>query len=249
MKRRIFLALALWLACFPAWAAVAFQAKGTGACNVASNVGTCTTLTIPGGGTKVALAVVVAYTGPSIVTAATTTWGGTAMTLVTGTPSFSVNHSGTVMFCLAAPATGAQTLSVNLSAPAGITEIHMIGASFTGVDQATPCRNGVSATPATSGGAVGSITVTSAIGNIPVAVFSQGDASDISTNGTTIVIDDSGPSVGITSNYNTGAATVAMTTTPGSGAVKWGISGLDLLADSGGGGAVLHQRTLTGVGQ
>ena len=63
-------------------------------------------------------------------------------------------------------------------------------------------------------------------------MFGQGQTTIASTNGTTVIVDNSGPNISIAANYNTGAATVAMTSTAPS--ATWEMSGADIAAASGG---------------
>lgn len=234
-----FLSLCL---CGGAEAAVAHDATGTGVCVSGTSPVSCTTLTV-GSISNGALVVIIDYAAAAAQTAITATWNGTSMTRIGG--QFSVAHdNGTEMFCLVAPTAGAQTLTVTMTATS-LSEIHVIGTSFSGADQTTPCKNFTSATDQTA--TTGSLTVTSTTGDQTVAVQSQGDDAISSVNNTQIVIDNSGPLISISGNYASGSSTVAMTATAGS-SVPWQMSGLDVAAASGG-GAVFHSRLLRDVGQ
>lgn len=220
--------------------AVAFDAKGTVKDVVVSSL-TDTSLTIGTGGSNYALVVYVCSQSTIGAPTYTVTWNGVTVPLV-GTPTWvAASSGGTALFCLAGPATGNHTLSVSTSVHVA-GELHVIAASFTGVDQTTPAQNPASATGQTN--TTATISVTSATGNIATAIFAQDQQPNNSTNGTNIVLNNVGPGMGCAANYIAGSATATLTATAGGSATDWTISAMDLLAASGGGPTLMGASQL-----
>jgi len=214
-----------------AGSSVTHDASGTAACD-GTGSGTitlnCTTLTIGTGGSNYALVVYASFAAVAVPSVATATWNGTSVPNVVNAVNPN-NSAGVEMWCLAAPTSGNQTLSITITAT-DLTEIHAIAASYYNVNQTTPCANGTSSTSATES-LTGSITVTSNVGDIATAVFTQGQTSEASMNGTVIVInDDAGPNVDFNANYIAGASTVNLTCTASSGTPQWAIGAVDIQA-------------------
>jgi hypothetical protein len=243
---RAALLLVLLLVCGwyrPSSAAVAFDATGTAACDGATSPVACSTLTI-GSGSNRALVVLVDFGGSAVAPAVAVTWGGTALVSL-GTQFSTGQTIGTALLCLAAPASGNQILSATVTG-VGVTEIHVIGVSFTGANQTTPCQNFTSATDQTA--TTASLTVTSATGDQVVAVQAQSNVGVNSVNNNQVVIDNNGPAITLSGNYANGASTVAMTAT-GSGSTIWQTSGVDVAAAGGGAPAPTPTQLLMGIGQ
>lgn len=233
--RRFLLALLLCLAAAPAWGVVAFDSKNTAICDSATTTVSCTSTKSPtvGAGANRALAVLVVYSSGSGIapTAYGATWNGTVVPLV-GQSAYSIGAAGgTAVLCLAAPASGNNTLIVT---PVGITvtELHVVSFSVTGADQTTPCQNyqgimdqATSSTP--------TITVTSASGNIPFAIFANPNVVFGATAQTLLIEDSSiGPQFGYGANYGVGAATTALSFSLSGSSVNQ-ISGADFKAAAG----------------
>lgn len=232
MIARIVVLLLAFIVCSPAWAAVAFSSKGTAECHAASNTVTCATETVGTGLTNPVLVAYVVYSDNTSAATLTATWNGTSMTQV-GSVYDTTNHLGTAIFCLAAPATGAQSL-VTTDTSTNSFEIHAIAAAFTGANQSTPCKN---ATSSSNQASPGSLTITSATGDYATAVFTQAQTSGITLNGTTSIVNsDSGPNQGIYAEASTGASTVTLTATAAS--AKFAGEGVDIAAA--GGGSPVH---------
>lgn len=234
----LLIAALLCLSSAPSLAAVAHDATGTAECVGASPL-SCATLTV-GTISNGVVAALVAWTGSSAPTQSATD-NGTTMTLV-GTQFSAAHTDGTTLFCLKAPAAGVHTIIVTQT---GGGEIHLIGASFSGANQTTPCDNYTSSTD--QAGTTGSLPITSASGNAAVSVQTQGDDAINAVSNTQIVIDNSGPSISISGNYATGSTNPTLTATANS-SVSWQMGGMDIAA-AGGGGAVTHLRLQKDVGQ
>ena len=229
-----------------AQAAVAFDAKGTADCTSTTATVTCSTLTIGAGGSNYALVAYVSYANNSLPTSVTATWNGTSMTRI-GTLQYSSTLSiGTAVFCLPAPTSGSHPLVITINGTIASPEVHTIGASFTGADQTTPCKNATTLTDFS--GTTGTLTVTSATGDIATGSWTQNFTTINTMSGTIIVTDDSGPNTGMYANYAPGAATVALTATA-NGSASWQGTGIDIAAAGGGGGATsAGTMMLMGVG-
>lgn len=237
--RRLLLAALFCLGAAPAWAAVAFDAKSTAACDAVASTISCSTLTIGAGLTNSAVVIYLNFNSPAAPTL-TATWNGTTAPIV-GTAQWSAtgNLTGTAIFCLAAPASGNHAIAISATGTV-MTELHVSGASFQGVNQTTPCKNAatitdsVGMTPAAPN-ATGTIAVTSATGDLATAIFAQIEQLTSSSNGTTLNITNAGPQSGYVNNYVTGTATASLTGTASGTVNNWEITGVDIAAAAGGG--------------
>jgi len=217
-------------------AAVAFVAKGTISTNDASPTSplTNTSLTVTGAANSALVVYIAASSGGTLTYAAT--WNGVTVPAVTGTSLYDgASSSQVAMFCLAAPATGAKTLSISWTGTAG--EVDYIAVQFSGVNQSTPCTNGTSLTNPASTAAI-SIPITSANGNMCTAVFNSPDPS-MTMNGTSLWSNTAGASINDAGNYLLSTTTTTTLTDNASGNTNLVGAGLNLLAAGGGTPAAL----------
>jgi len=126
----------------------------------------CSTTFVVGSGTNRALAVGCSFSADA-VSAISVTYNSVSVPLVSGTDTTGSSESGarTMVFALAAPASGSHTIAVSWTTASVIS----CGAvSVTGADQTTPMNNGnkASANNTTSG----ALTVTSTNGDLAFAV-------------------------------------------------------------------------------
>ena len=135
--------------------AIAFDAAATGV----QTFGTGLTYSHTCTGTDRALFVMVAASQ----TVSSVTYGGVAMTLISG------SGTGLVLAGLLNAASGANDIVITTAAP---DPINAASASYTGVDQATGWEN---LAQATTGDASPSVSVTSATGNLVVGGTAWGD--------------------------------------------------------------------------
>lgn len=234
----------LALAC-PASAAVTIDAVSG---SFAAGVGV-TTLSIPltvGTVSNGALAVELVFETSAVPTILTSTWNITGtLVVVTGTTSTNgANSSSSVIYCMAAPASGAHNAVFTWT---GAANAYGVAISVAGADQTTPCQNGNNAISAIAVASPVTVTVTSAVGDIAFAVEVQPSSLWGAISGTTIATDTSGPTQGTAANYAPGAATVTLTAAY-TGTSLWSASGADFKAAAGG-ASPPPMRTMIGVGK
>lgn len=222
--------------------AVAFDAKSSAVVNV-SGVATMTLNNITvGSGSNSALFFLIVWGNGTNPTVSACNWddAGTpqGMTLVTGTQNASgASSMACAIYRLVAPTPGTKNLKISWTAiPSNNIEAHAVAVSFTGVDQATPTRNGATVFQASAVAPPATITIASATGNQIIAGFEQQAAvwPGTACSGNEIAQQDSGPNFGTAYSYTSGAASVSPTAT-WSGNDPWVAFGCDVQAASGGG--------------
>ena len=188
--------------------------------------------TVTSSGSNLALVVAVGVGArPDDGLALSVTYNSVAMTSAGLMHADNTDHGFVQMFCLAAPATGTNTVAVSLSG--GIGDLVGGSISFTGVNQATPCKN--AATAYSSGTSV-SVAVTSTAGDMVVDAVGTGSGVTASTQ-TLEWLNNL--------NHATADANAAQSVAAGAPSVTmgytgindfWGIIGVDLAAASGSSG-------------
>lgn len=235
MRRLIlFTFVLLWLAS-PAQAQVAFDAVAHSSLASAGTSIPSFNITIGAGVTNGAVVVGLTFENTT-TTGISVTVGGNAASLVASTTAS--NTFQTMLYCIATGSTHGATAVVvswtgSVAAAAGAI-------SFSGVDQATPCNNGNSATATTTGSATPeSITITSTSGDLtfdwntnngPVATTSPNQMSRFQFKGADFLNSNSG-------STGPGTGTATHTWTYGTFEAV-AISGVNMKAASGGGGGV-----------
>ena len=185
--------------------------------------------TVTSSGSNLALVVGVGVgANPDTGLTLSVTYNSIAMTSIGVVHANNTNNGFVQMFCLAAPSSGGHTVAVSLSG--GTADLIGGSISFTGVNQAAPCKNAVTAY---SSGTSVSVNVTSAAGDMVVDTVGTGTGVSTSTQ-TLRWLKNLNP--------NTADANAAQSTAAGASSVTmgytgandyWAIIGVDLAAASG----------------
>lgn len=213
--------------------AIAFDAASS-----ATNVASSLTFSHTCAGSDRALTVGVAGWKAGGFTA-TVTYNAVNVPAVSGASSLPHSGNGRAeMFCLAAPATGANNIVVTAS---GSAELNAGGQSYTGVDQTTPADGGTGATGTST---AATVAVTSAAGDLAVCVVASFSV-DFSPNSGETERWETNPGGGLEEGAGyeeAGAASVTIGATL-TASQAWGIAACNLNAAAGGGGGTTIRRS------
>ncbi len=218
--------------------AVSLNATPTSSDTEASAVTTVTVadLTIAAGSNIGLVATLVLQVGVSAVTC---TWNGVSMTSRVSAAN-ATNDTEVHIFVLRNPATGNHSLTASWTTA---SDAVLSGIAFNGVDQTSDTVSFPNATSATGNTATSTVTVTTQTNNAVVAVHGNGGASFASVDNTQLFLDNTAPHFLSAGNYKvtSGSASVTLTGTLGS-AQQWVSGGIDALAATAGGGAVVAKQ-------
>lgn len=163
-------------------------------------------------GSNIALVVSITWDSALPPTGIAATWDGVSMTRLVNVGAAS---AACELWGLANPAIGNKTLAVSWT---GSVKTFVNGVAFNGVDQSTPFPH------TNTGQVVTTIDVTSAVGNLVMAQMSN-LTSLSGLTGTTVFVDNSSGAIATAgSNYDSGAASVAI----GDAATLTNIVGIDI---------------------
>mgnify|MGYP001587423595 CR=1 FL=1 len=178
-------------------------------------------LTVGAGANRALLAIFCFGNNASPPTSISVTWNGVGLTQIANTLVHDGTDIGIVMFGLANPASGNQTLAFSWTG----TQAYSVDAiSFTGVDQSTPFTNGVNASGVGTTQNPG--TITSPVGDYAAAAFAS--TVTYSAVDPTQLFQDTGASFPVgAANYTAGTGTLALTTTTAS-STRWAASGVNV---------------------
>lgn len=194
--------------------------------NGAVSFSNSTTLTV-GTGTNRALLVGVSWSGGAQPAGVSITWGGVALTLISGTSiGFGTPGANTAIYGLLNPASGTLALAGSWT---GARDFCVGAVSYTGVSQTSFATSftgyGVNGTSGNN-----SVTVTSAVGDACFACFANDASAYTALTGTTVYNDGNPTLISAAACRDTGAASVTLTATTSGGANNWGASGIDIKA-------------------
>ena len=244
MIKRLLLAALIWIASWPALAAVAFDAQSTS--GVAGSGGPTYSWTHTPVGTPTAVGVwITSYNGATGFTPTGVTYGGSSMTLAL-TGSGSLNDLDT-LYCLTSPPSGAQTVVITF----GGTGQYFIAAAVTVTGSSTStCFRNTGNTPSTSATSPASTTLTTVSGDLVVDMMQVFSGSAITKGGSQTLAwgPNSQSALNASGSYQAATSTsTTMTWTWTGGSTSEEFAGAFEVGS--GGGAVVHTLPLMGVGK
>lgn len=258
MIRRVLFALLVLLSCVRVSdAAIAFDVQATPAFSTA-NVTTLSTAAFTIAGANRLLVVGVLSGAGTPVNPVSVKWpssGGTALTQI-GTTLVLGGNVRLSFWALKAPATGSGQVVVDWGTNQDETGI--VAASYTGVDQTTTFRSSGTPNTATGTDTTPTVAVTSVSGDwvVDAVGFLDNGGSSLTltvgasqtshgeVEGANLAFEGLGTSHEVAS----GVSTTMSWTRSGGGSINWGIIGISLIPDAGGGGGGLFVNPISGRG-